>query len=888
MKTKAGKFWIATANGVDIYDSNGNAHSIESINGNRLFVVTGLAEDSSGNIWISSGSSFKGTYKWDGIRWTYFDPWDSSEDVWIHKIYVDKQKRIWFLGLGKYSPRHGGRQPGVYMYENKQFTHLGEEGGLLSGRVYSFAYSDDSSLWFGTYKGITRLKNGIWTQWRSSNLNIGRAFTIALDHDNRLWFGDNGTVANGLGCIDTTGTIRHLTTDDGMINNSIWDIRVGPDGKIWASTPNGINCYDNGSLISYTEHSGLKSTAGNWPILPLIDNIYVGTTGEGVAILKRNDEISPSPHLKIFPPVTNENEVSVKWKALAYWGEPEPENVNTRYRINSGNWSPWNTVHEKRFNDLAPGEYRLQIQAAGLFGQFDPTGLSVSFVIPPPFYLRPVFYFPLGGLFVTIIGLFLMLHRSKVRRRREIAVSEAKFRAVATTTASGILVFHDEVFMFANHSAEVMTGYEQEELMNKSFWDLIHPEGLSEVKAFMNELLTHTSVSRRFECRILTKMNETAWLDITAARISFMNTPAVIVSAFDITTKKKAEVELVESEERFRLVVESAPNAMVMANRHGLIVLVNSKVEEYFGYTRIELIGGSIDLLIPQRFHEKHQTYQTMYQTAPRVRPMTERELLARRKDGTEFPVEIGLNPVSTKEGNMVLCSIVDITRRKLDEEQKKSLASELVQTEERERRRMAVYLHDIIGYHLTEGKFRLREIIKSVVSQESVRQLKELGQNLDNAIEDSRALTFELSPPVLQDVRFDFAVKILAEQLMTKHNISLFVEHDKLEKPLEPEMKVLLYYAVRELLFNIIKHACATEVKLTMVRTDTEFHIKIEDNGTGFDVNEVLSRNSVTSGFGLKNVYERMGQIGVQFEIISTPLKGTRVAIVVPMKTIL
>jgi PAS domain S-box-containing protein len=141
------------------------------------------------------------------------------------------------------------------------------------------------------------------------------------------------------------------------------------------------------------------------------------------------------------------------------------------------------------------------------------------------------------------------------------------------------------------------------------------------------------------------------------------------VLQLEMNERKRTEEKVRESEQRFRLVVESAPNAILMVDQQGKIALVNSKAEEYFGYSRNELIGEPIELLVPQRHRTKHRNHEIKYLSDPAVRQMVGRELTAQRKDGAEFPVEIGLNPISTAEGNMVLCSIVDITESKRAEE---------------------------------------------------------------------------------------------------------------------------------------------------------------------------------------------------------------------------
>jgi PAS domain S-box-containing protein len=129
-------------------------------------------------------------------------------------------------------------------------------------------------------------------------------------------------------------------------------------------------------------------------------------------------------------------------------------------------------------------------------------------------------------------------------------------------------------------------------------------------------------------------------------------------------TKAKAESA---DERRFRAVVEAALCAMVMTDRVGKIVMVNAQAERVFGYSRAELIGQPVEMLVPQRFRGHHPELRKTFFADPRPRSMgAGRDLYGLKKDGSEFPVEIGLNPIETDEGTMVLSAIVDITMRKI------------------------------------------------------------------------------------------------------------------------------------------------------------------------------------------------------------------------------
>src|SRR5205085_7573010 len=135
-------------------------------------------------------------------------------------------------------------------------------------------------------------------------------------------------------------------------------------------------------------------------------------------------------------------------------------------------------------------------------------------------------------------------------------------------------------------------------------------------------------------------------------------------------TRQHAEAAGLRAEERFRQLIEHVPNGMVMVDRQGKIVLVNAQIEKSFGYDRDELLGQSIEVLVPLRFRTHHAAYRNGFLTDATARPMgAGRDLYGLRKDGSEFPVEIGLNPLETEQGIMVVGTIVDITERKQAEE---------------------------------------------------------------------------------------------------------------------------------------------------------------------------------------------------------------------------
>ncbi len=173
-------------------------------------------------------------------------------------------------------------------------------------------------------------------------------------------------------------------------------------------------------------------------------------------------------------------------------------------------------------------------------------------------------------------------------------------------------------------------------------------------------------VARQVEDEVFWRKNGTSF-PVAYTCTPMRNDAGKIVGAIvvfrDITASKRAE-------EQIRRIVDAAPSGIVLMGRDGRIAMINLMTEKLFGYSRDELIGRPVEILVPERFRAAHPGHWQAFFNAPRARPMgAGRDLFGRRKDGSEFPVEIGLNPIATQEGVMILSSIVDITERKLAEE---------------------------------------------------------------------------------------------------------------------------------------------------------------------------------------------------------------------------
>lgn len=538
--TSKGELWLGTGNGLLIYDTSGKRKSITHINDTPLIAITGLEEDREGNIWISSGGSFNGAYRWDYRKWQFYSVTKDTSGGRFHKIRKDRKGRLWFLGLSKSPHLKDAIDPGAYVYESGVFTKWGTSEGLLHDRVYSFAEDSCGSLWFGTRFGISKWHNHQWTHWTvNDGLQSGVIFTLTIDSSNNVWFGHGGNGA-GLGVIDTSRTIKYFTSADGLINDYVYDLRVDVFGILWISTEGGLSSYNRGAWSSYNERTGLHYNL-LWPILPLEKEIYVGTRGQGLAILDRRESYLPEPRILINNPIIDKQDVYLSWRVFSYWGELSPDEILTRYRTSTSEWSAWSKLKEVKLH-LTSGEYVFFVQAKGLFGGYSTEGKQISFKILPPIYFRPYVFYPAVVFILGLItvGIYLIIRKRKydaeLRRR------EAKFRAVTDMTHSAIFIYRDDLsILFVNAAMEQLTGYLRDELLIRKVTDIILHECQSSLIEKKPASQHNYVRPQRKEFRIKKKDGTVRWIDLAWGSILFQGIQATIGTAFDITERNLAE-----------------------------------------------------------------------------------------------------------------------------------------------------------------------------------------------------------------------------------------------------------------------------------------------------------------------------------------------------------
>jgi PAS domain S-box-containing protein len=353
----------------------------------------------------------------------------------------------------------------------------------------------------------------------------------------------------------------------------------------------------------------------------------------------------------------------------------------------------------------------------------------------------------------------------------------------------------------------------------------------------------------------------------------------------DLTERKRAE-------DRFRALLQSAPDAIILVDQAGQIALVNTQTETLFGYPREELLGRTVDVLLPERYRGRHPDYRMDYQGNPRIRQMgTGLELFGLRKDGNEFPVEISLSPLQTDQGQLVIAAIRDITERKIVNAQLERSRVELQQlterletTREEERARLAREIHDELGQQITGLKMSTAWLEKHLGSGDSPERLQkkthEMSEIIDAMLQTVRHITTNLRPTVLDHFGLREAVEWLARDFKSWSGLELTVTTTVDNQLPSNEVKLTIFRMLQEALTNVVRHAHASRVDVTLDHEQGNLICRVQDNGQG-----MVDSARKAGSLGLIGMRERARLVGGTLSIESVPGQGTTITVTIPLQ---
>lgn len=350
--------------------------------------------------------------------------------------------------------------------------------------------------------------------------------------------------------------------------------------------------------------------------------------------------------------------------------------------------------------------------------------------------------------------------------------------------------------------------------------------------------------------------------------------------------QKHVQEKLNASEKRFLAQYNSIPsptytwqyqgNEFILVNYNNAAMRVSkNKVSENVGKTLSDIYPDSGEL-------------QFMIQSCFQRQCSLEKEISMTFPEGMSvFHVGCAFVPP-----DLVLMHANDITtKKKIDAKEREyrsqlqALASALTNAEEQERRRIATELHDTIGQNLALSKIRLVMLSQTLDEKDASREISKILEALDQSIQMTRTLTFEMGTPVLYKLGFEPSVNWLAEKLFDEHGLEVSYENMGLPDEMVDELKAFLFRALRELLMNVVKHAETCKVKVRTSFSDKGIlRLSVTDHGKGFDVEEISFTRWQEQSFGLFSLKERVKSLGGHIDIYSKKSQGTKVTILIPV----
>ncbi|MGD0595952.1 MAG: PAS domain S-box protein [Sedimentisphaerales bacterium] len=528
------------------------------------------------------------------------------------------------------------------------------------------------------------------------------------------------------------------------------------------------------------------------------------------------------------------------------------------------------------------------------------------------------------------VGLFTDITERK-RTEEALRESEEKFRGLAERSSDMVFMTDTRGFItYLSPACKRIFGYKPEEMVGKHFTNfLIESEIPKATKKFTEKLqgkkldVLYLEAKKKNGSSVFIELNYSLVIqdgktsgtqgiikDVTERRkaeeqlrkaqeeleIRVKQRTADLAGVVEdlqneIAERKRAEESLRNAEERFRTIFENTVVGLYRTTPDGRILMANPALIKMMGcrsfkeLAKFNVEKSGFDPSTPRSIFKER---------IKKEGKIIGLEFVWRRPDGTKLFVSESAFAVKDSKGKIVYYegTAQDITKRKeaeaklmLYQQQLRSLASELSLAEERLRRRIAAELHDHIAQNLAISKIKL-ESLTGDAEPDLVKSLNEVNGLISQTIEATRSLTFEISPPVLYELGFEAAVNWLAKQTRRRFGLEVEFADDGKPKPLNTDIRVLLFQAVRELLVNVVKHARAKKAKVSTCRIQKNIQITVEDNGVGFDTEAISSvKDPAKGGFGLFNIRERLDQIGGSVIINAKAGKGTRITLTAPIE---
>lgn len=440
--------------------------------------------------------------------------------------------------------------------------------------------------------------------------------------------------------------------------------------------------------------------------------------------------------------------------------------------------------------------------------------------------------------------------------------SEDKYRRLTESVPAAIFIYSDNRFIYGNEYSVKITGYSVEEMIGKHFWELVHPDFRDDVIKKGSERLKGNEVQSRYDVKIIDKYGNEKWLDYSGTLINYLGKPAVLGIAYDITEHKKTQQALIESELKYRTLVENMSEVILYVDNNDRILFANDNVTEMFGYDKTELTGHFAgELLVDEDYREAMSDRIKL-----RRHGFTDRfEIKMRKKSGESLWVEISSAPLRDNSGNLIgsIGIYSDISERKTYEN---TIESSLQQKD--------LLLKEI--HHRVKNNLQIiSSLIKLQSSHVKDKEIHSLFAESQNRIKTMALIHEKLyRSKDISVIEFYDYIKNLVDSLYASYGISPDRVKAKIEFRsiyLDIDTAIPCGLIINELVSNCLKYAFPNLMKGNIFidlteQNDIEYKMIIKDNGAGIPEN-IDFNNSASLGLKLVKILSE--QLGGNVELI-------------------
>jgi PAS domain S-box-containing protein len=545
--------------------------------------------------------------------------------------------------------------------------------------------------------------------------------------------------------------------------------------------------------------------------------------------------------------------------------------------------------------------------------------LTVASELAFTFYIHVYGFSNLVGHYLKIISFYLiyraiiktglerpygLLFRNLKKSETALRESEERYRRLVELSFNGIAIHSAGRFVFVNPiAAELLAAEEPEQLIGKSFLDMVHFDYKATVLGRVRQVLEEGKSVPPFEEKLIRMDGVPIDVELLSIPTTYQDQPAVQVVFRDITERKKTEAQIIRAKREWELTFDAVPDLIMIIDKKHRILRANRATADRLGVRLDELVG----LNCYKAFHGTDEP--------PDFCP--HRQLLA---NGLEHTAEVhedrlggdflvSVSPLRDPDGTITGSVHVarDITERKQAEEALKSardglerrvrertaelgrVSAQLLSAQEDERKRIARELHDSVGQSLAAMKFKLESTLDQVRQGQidtGIESLETLVPLLQQLSDEVRRIHTDLRPSLLDDLGIVLTISWFCrefESLYSDIQIEKMINIE--EKQIPDHFKIVIFRVLQEALHNVAKHSKAKHVRVFLGGTDGHIELLVKDEGQGFDLEELRSGKELSAGFGLISMKERTELSGGAFSVESSKGRGTAVRASWPIK---